>query len=141
MHLLDEECQLPKTTDKSFIDKLRKNHDGHPNFVKIKVNEPIFAISHYAGKVTYRAEGLLDKNRNLLRSDLEHLCVKSSFDFLANVASFGLMEDLDRKQKVATIHGSSQSKVKTVCGKFEVSFSWLALREFYRNPSLFLWMY
>lgn len=53
MSLLDEECWFPKATDKSFVDKVIKEHSKHPKF-KIPEfrSEAHFSVLHYAGKVT-----------------------------------------------------------------------------------------
>ena len=55
--ILDEECLFPKATDKSYVEKLHKNHDGKsPNYVKpsFKSKGSIvhFEVAHYAGTVS-----------------------------------------------------------------------------------------
>ena len=55
--LLDEECLFPKASDKSYVEKLHKNHDGKsssfvkPSF-KSKGSPVDFEIAHYAGTVS-----------------------------------------------------------------------------------------
>ena len=55
--LLDEECLFPKASDKSYVEKLHKNHDGKsvsyvkPSF-KSKGSQVDFEIAHYAGTVS-----------------------------------------------------------------------------------------
>lgn len=51
--LLDEECWFPKATDKSYVDKVIKEHTKHPKF-KIPEfrSEANFTVIHYAGKVS-----------------------------------------------------------------------------------------
>ena len=56
LSLLDEECLFPKASDKSYVEKLVKNHDGKsPNFInprdKMKKDVPHFMLAHYAGEV------------------------------------------------------------------------------------------
>lgn len=52
MALLDEECWFPKATDKSYAEKVIKNHIKHPKFVKPDFREDAdFSVIHYAGKV------------------------------------------------------------------------------------------
>ena len=54
MALLDEECWFPKTTDKSFVEKLVNLHSGHPKFQKTDFRGVAdFAVIHNAGKVDY----------------------------------------------------------------------------------------
>ena len=55
--LLDEECLFPKASDKSFVEKLVKNHDGKSaNFInprdKTRKDMPHFIVAHYAGDVS-----------------------------------------------------------------------------------------
>lgn len=57
--ILDEECLFPKATDKSFVEKLMKIHEGKSdNFSKptfrprSKTPNPDFQIAHYAGVVS-----------------------------------------------------------------------------------------
>lgn len=59
LSLLDEECLFPKATDKSFVEKLLKIHEGKSdNFSKpafrprSKAPNPDFQIAHYAGVVS-----------------------------------------------------------------------------------------
>lgn len=53
MALLDEECWFPKATDKSYTEKVIKEHSKHQKF-KIPEfrSEANFTVIHYAGKVT-----------------------------------------------------------------------------------------
>ena len=50
--LLDEECWFPKATDKTFVEKIIKEHSKHAKF-KIPEfrSEADFTVIHYAGKV------------------------------------------------------------------------------------------
>lgn len=51
--LLDEECWFPKATDKTFVEKIIKEHSKHAKF-KIPEfrSEADFTVIHYAGKVS-----------------------------------------------------------------------------------------
>lgn len=55
--ILDEECLFPKANDKSYVEKLHKNHDGKsPNYIKPsfkpKGTTVHFEVAHYAGTVS-----------------------------------------------------------------------------------------
>ena len=55
--LLDEECLFPKASDKTYVEKLHKNHDGKTqNFIKpsfkSKGTQVDFELAHYAGTVS-----------------------------------------------------------------------------------------
>jgi myosin heavy subunit len=125
--LLDEECQFPKSTDKSFLEKLIKNHESNAIFIKARTAELQFAVTHYAGKVLYQLDGFLEKNRDLLRQDLEIICHTGEFHFLSKIVASGKQDDTMRR---ATLRQSTPSKAaitnvsksKTVGSKFEVSW-------------------
>ncbi|CAF1663444.1 unnamed protein product, partial [Adineta ricciae] len=69
LSILEEECIVPKATDKTFVEKLYGQHLGkHPQFGKPKPGkgkaEAHFDIHHYAGTVSYTATGWLEKNKD-----------------------------------------------------------------------------
>ncbi|KAM7507421.1 hypothetical protein LguiA_017874 [Lonicera macranthoides] len=74
--LLDEACMFPKSTHKTFSNKLFQNFRAHPRLEKAKFSETDFIMSHYAGKVTYQTDSFLDKNRDYIV--VEHCNLLSS---------------------------------------------------------------
>ena len=63
--LLDEECWFPKATDKTFVEKIIKEHSKHAKF-KIPEfrSEADFTVIHYAGKVScFKFENVLSWGR------------------------------------------------------------------------------
>jgi len=68
--ILEEECIVPKATDKSFLEKLMGKHLGkNPKFGKPKPAkkgkpESHFELGHYAGVVGYNVTGWLFKNKD-----------------------------------------------------------------------------
>jgi len=68
--MLEEECIVPKATDKSFLEKLMGKHLGkNPKFGKPKPAkkgkpEAHFELGHYAGVVGYNVTGWLFKNKD-----------------------------------------------------------------------------
>lgn len=59
--LLDEECWFPKATDKSFTDKVEKQHKNHSKYRKPDFRENAdFSLIHYAGKVKFTFRHLRD---------------------------------------------------------------------------------
>jgi len=68
--ILEEECIVPKATDKTFLDKLMGKHLGkNPKFGKPKPAkkgkpESHFQLGHYAGVVGYNVTGWLFKNKD-----------------------------------------------------------------------------
>ncbi|XP_025081061.1 unconventional myosin-Ib-like isoform X3 [Pomacea canaliculata] len=78
--LLDEECLRPgNTSDRTFLAKLDERCADHPHYEsrhcrKTQSDKTLpheaFRLRHYAGNVTYKVEGFLDKNNDLLFRDL-----------------------------------------------------------------------
>merc|ERR1712241_1082447 len=65
--ILEEESLFPKATDKSFEEKLKASLGKLPIFLKpaSKTDKNAhFAISHYAGIVSYNVTGWLEKNKD-----------------------------------------------------------------------------
>ena len=53
LSLLDEECWFPKATDKSYVDKLIREHSQSDKFVKSDFRARAdFILKHYAGTVS-----------------------------------------------------------------------------------------
>ena len=67
--ILEEECIVPKATDKTFLEKLMGKHLGkNEKFGKSKPAkkgqpEAHFELTHYAGVVGYNVSGWLFKNK------------------------------------------------------------------------------
>lgn len=79
MSILDDQCNIPRSSDSTFMDKLRSQFKDHPYLSTNPLHQDQFSIRHYAGTVTYTVDGWLDKNRDLLKDDLEDL-LRSSGD-------------------------------------------------------------
>ena len=65
--ILEEETLFPKSTDKSFEEKLKASLGKLPVFLKPQSKtdkNAHFAISHYAGIVSYNVTGWLEKNKD-----------------------------------------------------------------------------
>ncbi|CAF3438189.1 unnamed protein product [Rotaria sp. Silwood1] len=90
LSILEEECIVPKATDKTFVEKLYNNHLGkHPQFGKPKPAkgkaEAHFEIHHYAGSVPYTATGWLEKNKDPINTTVATLFAKSKNAMLSNL--------------------------------------------------------
>jgi myosin heavy chain 6/7 len=70
LSMLEEECIVPKATDKTYLEKLMGKHLGkHKSFGKPKppkkgMPEAHFEVHHYAGTVGYNVTGWLYKNKD-----------------------------------------------------------------------------
>ncbi|XP_024536357.1 myosin-1 [Selaginella moellendorffii] len=69
--LLDEECTFPQSTEISLAMKLSKHLSKNSHFKAER--DTGFTIRHYAGEVTYSTSGIMEKNRDLLHTDILEL--------------------------------------------------------------------
>jgi myosin heavy chain 9/10/11/14 len=94
---LDEECIMPKATDLTFTNKLHSlwggeplaNEEVHPGRDKYEPSrfEQGFIVQHYAGKVEYRTDGWLEKNKDPLNDNLTRVLAASSERYVASLFS------------------------------------------------------
>merc|ERR1711899_101938 len=85
--ILEEETLFPKSTDKSFEDKLKAQHLGKSApFAKPSKDAPDkcahFAIIHYAGTVSYNVTAWLEKNKDPVNDTVVDLLKRSSNELL-----------------------------------------------------------
>ncbi len=78
LSILEEECIVPKASDKTFQEKLYATHLGkHPNFGKPKPAkgkaEAHFQLHHYAGSVDYNVTSWLEKNKDPINTTVATL--------------------------------------------------------------------
>ncbi|CAO3569449.1 unnamed protein product [Mortierella alpina] len=92
---LDEECVVPKGTDKSFLTKLTTLWKGKSDKYEAPRFQEGFILHHYAGKVEYKTEGWLDKNKDPLNENITRLLAHSSEKYLASLFSDYLVEEED----------------------------------------------
>lgn len=75
---LDEDCVMPKATDKSYTDKLNQLWDKKtPKFRSSKLSMG-FTLTHYAAEVEYSTDGWLEKNKDPLNDNVTQLLIESS---------------------------------------------------------------
>ena len=78
LSLLDEECWFPKATDKSYVDKLHKQHAKHPKYLKpdFRSNSD-FCVIHYSGKQKVWLRKIILTKSNLLaqKDNLSYLLI------------------------------------------------------------------
>merc|ERR1719297_545746 len=79
--ILEEESLFPKATDKSFEEKLKASLGKLPVFLKPQSKtdkNAHFAISHYAGIVSYNVTGWLEKNKDPVNDTVVELFKSTS---------------------------------------------------------------
>ena len=79
--ILEEESLFPKATDKTFEDKLKASLGKLPVFMKPQSKtdpNAHFAISHYAGIVSYNVTNWLEKNKDPVNDSVVELMKSTS---------------------------------------------------------------
>ncbi|KAF9538125.1 hypothetical protein EC957_007221 [Mortierella hygrophila] len=92
---LDEECVVPKGTDKSFLTKLTTLWKGKSDKYEAPRFQEGFILHHYAGKVEYKTDGWLDKNKDPLNENITRLLAHSSEKYIASLFGDYLVEEED----------------------------------------------
>ncbi|MFS7907136.1 putative myosin ATPase [Helianthus anomalus] len=112
---------FPKSTHETFANKLFQNLRAHSRLGKAEFSETDFAISHYAGKVSYQTDSFLDKNRDYVVVDHCNLMSSSKCSFIAGLFP-ALAEESSR----------SSYKFSSVASRFKV---WLFIEDtkFFRH--------
>ncbi|KAI9651280.1 class II myosin [Ciborinia camelliae] len=84
---LDEDCVMPKATDKSFTEKLHSLWDRKtPKYRASRLGQG-FMLTHYAAEVEYSTEGWLEKNKDPMNDNITRLLAASSDPHVANLFS------------------------------------------------------
>lgn len=82
---LDEDCVMPKATDKSFTEKLHSLWDKKSTKYKSSRLRHGFMLTHYAAEVEYSTEGWLEKNKDPLNDNITRLLAASTDKHIANL--------------------------------------------------------
>ncbi|XP_076020417.1 unconventional myosin-Vb isoform X2 [Genypterus blacodes] len=85
LDLLDEECKVPKGTEKNWAQKLYKQHSSSVHFQKPRMSNMSFIIIHFADKVEYQCEGFLEKNRDTVYEEQINILKASEFQLVADL--------------------------------------------------------
>ena len=75
--MLDEECRIVGGNDLNFLSKMIKTHKSSL-FTQIKTKQDWFVVQHFAGSVSYKVTGFVDKNRDTISGDLSELALNQS---------------------------------------------------------------
>merc|ERR1739838_557180 len=119
--ILDEECLRPgDATDESFLSKLSNKMNRNDRFVTheladnktrktMKYDE--FRLQHYAGEVTYKVTGFLDKNNDLLFRNLKELMSESRNSIISELFT---KQELTRKKRPTTVGSQFRTSLSTL---------------------------
>jgi myosin V len=88
LSILDDQCRAPGTSDKNFTLAIYKQCQGVSRFSASphQIGLGQFAVHHYAGPVTYTADGFVEKNRDELPKEAYDLLRTSNSEFLRVLA-------------------------------------------------------
>lgn len=100
---LDEDCVMPKATDKSFTEKLNTLWNKKSTKYRPSRLGQGFILTHYAAEVEYSTEDWLQKNKDPLNNNITQLLATSTDKHIANI--FADCADSDD-------HGGRRSRVK-----------------------------
>ncbi|EDK45566.1 hypothetical protein LELG_03745 [Lodderomyces elongisporus NRRL YB-4239] len=95
LKLLDEECMMPKSSDKMFMEKLsqnfassknknNKNNNKNKKFAENKYKNG-FIIHHYAGSVEYNVDNWLQKNTDPISENILALLTTSTNETIVDL--------------------------------------------------------
>lgn len=82
---LDEDCVMPKATDKSFTEKLHSLWDKKSTKYRASRLRHGFVLTHYAAEVEYSTENWLEKNKDPLNDNITRLLAASTDKHIANL--------------------------------------------------------
>ncbi|GFP78572.1 myosin-2 [Phtheirospermum japonicum] len=96
--LLDEVSNFPKATGSTFAAKLKQHLNTNHYFKEERSGT--FSIRHYAGEVIYDTGEFLEKNRDLLPSDIVHLLSSCASQLPEYFASTLLKQSQNQESKL-----------------------------------------
>lgn len=114
--MMDEEIRMPKSTDKTYLEKIGASHKDHPNFTRPVKIANSFTVNHYAGAVTYNVEGFLDKNRDQMFDDLIRVINRTKIPLIQAIVS--AKDAKDAAAAAANPGGKSKSASRSLASQF-----------------------
>ena len=85
LDLLDEECRMPKGSDKSWVEKLYDKCNKSEHFTKPRLSQTAFVVKHFADDVEYECAGFLDKNRDTVNEEQINILRASGNDLVSEL--------------------------------------------------------
>uniref|UniRef100_A0A674IN49 Myosin VIIB n=1 Tax=Terrapene triunguis TaxID=2587831 RepID=A0A674IN49_9SAUR len=157
--LIDEESKFPKGTDATLLNKINSHHGKSKVYLPPRsVHDTKFGISHFAGIVYYQSKGFLEKNRDMLSSNIMQLVYSSKNKFLrqifqveTTVATLGrgsikhlraehILKGSDTTKRLSTLGGQfkqSLEQLMKILGSCQPYFIRCIKPNDYKKPLLF----
>ncbi|CAL8120285.1 unnamed protein product [Orchesella dallaii] len=130
--IMDEECLRPgDANDFSLLEKMDENLSSHNHYLSHKIANNVtrksltrdeFRLLHYAGEVTYKVHGFLDKNNDLLFRDLREAMTQSNKKILQLVFPAGELLRKKRPDTAATQFKNSLAQLMEILMSKEPSY-------------------
>ncbi|CAK7274386.1 class II myosin [Sporothrix epigloea] len=105
---LDEDCVMPKATDKSFTEKLNSLWDKKSTKYRPSRLQNGFILTHYAAEVEYSTNNWLEKNKDPLNDNITKLLASSKDEHIANL--FVDCSDPDDEQSLTAVGRNTRVK-------------------------------
>ncbi|KAL1895055.1 class II myosin [Sporothrix stenoceras] len=105
---LDEDCVMPKATDKSFTEKLNSLWEKKSSKYRPSRLRNGFILTHYAAEVEYCTNDWLEKNKDPLNDNITRLLASSTDKHVANL--FVDCADQDDEHSAVAVGRSSRVK-------------------------------
>jgi myosin-5 len=135
--LCDEQVRFPKATDLTLVSKIYEHCSTHPRFSAGPTERAnhVFVVKHFAGPVAYSSHCFLEKNHDVVRSDMADILKTSSCSFINGLFSFLRVDDNgpapaasgsakpgERRGSAAggARRASMSGKISTLSGEFRV---------------------
>ena len=107
--MIEEELTTPGGSNTKLLEKLQQVHGKHPHFARsAKEGLSTFKVKHYAGEVLYKVDGIIEKSRDVLHTDLEQCMLASTMPLVAE-AMKARNEGSDAASAAASTPGSRQA--------------------------------
>uniref|UniRef100_G1KEG2 Myosin VIIB n=1 Tax=Anolis carolinensis TaxID=28377 RepID=G1KEG2_ANOCA len=114
--LIDEESRFPKGTDTTMLNKINMHHGRSKIYIPPKnVHDTVFGINHFAGVIYYQSKGFLEKNRDMLSSDIMQLVHSSKNKFLRQIFQVDTTMNLmpfDTTKRLSTLGGQFKQSLE-----------------------------
>uniref|UniRef100_A0A8C4WI61 Myosin VIIB n=1 Tax=Gopherus evgoodei TaxID=1825980 RepID=A0A8C4WI61_9SAUR len=134
--LIDEESKFPKGTDATLLNKINSHHGKSKVYIPPRsVHDTKFGINHFAGIVYYQSKGFLEKNRDMLSSNIMQLVYSSKNKFLRQI-----FQGSDTTKRLSTLGGQfkqSLEQLMKILGSCQPYFIRCIKPNDYKKPLLF----
>jgi len=119
---LDEDCVMPKATDKTFTEKLNSLWDKKSQKYRPSRLGQGFILTHYAAEVEYSTDGWLEKNKDPLNDNVTRLLASSTDSHIAGLFAdcadqddeFGAMRSRVKKGLFRTVAQRHKEQLSTL---------------------------